>query len=209
MKSVFALSQVPLLPLSGQVLLPGIPQAWRFFDPVHRILICDLLARPAPQRWLALPRIAPGWEDAGDPPLLPIVSAARLLLAHELADGSFHVLVVGDGRWHLDEHASDRPYRQGQLVRMPEPHLTEAERSRVAAVVRRVVHGLVPIGDEVACLLDMTLHPLELVIDRLAALTLVDPDLRQCYLESAGLNERWRLLERVIIACDSERAACN
>lgn len=203
---MLALSAVPLLPLAGQVLLPGLPQAWRFAAPVHRLLIRDLLTRPAAQRWLALPRIAPGWEDENDPPLLPIVSAARLVLAHELADGSFHVLVVGEGRWHLDEQPSGRPYRQGQLVRMPEAPLEGAAQRRVAAAVERLLRGRAAIDDEVACLLDLAQHPPELVLDRLAALTLVDPDLRQRYLESQRLCERLCLLEGVVATGDGGRA---
>ncbi|MCS6971200.1 MAG: LON peptidase substrate-binding domain-containing protein [Planctomycetota bacterium] len=194
---------MPLLPLAGQVLLPGLPTAWLVSDPRYCAAISDLLAQPPAQRWLAFPRIAPGWEcdDGCAPPLLPIVSAARLVHVHALRDGAYHIVVVGDGRWHLDEQPSARPYRVAQLVRLPDMPLDDATVARVRAAVCRLVHRPAAIDDEIACLLDPEQYSPSLVLDRLAALSLVDPDLRQRYLECGSIDERLQLIGGVDSSC--------
>jgi len=194
---VIALDHVPLFPLPGHVLLPGMLVPFHIFEPRYRALVRDLLAKPIEARWLAVPRIMPGSEAAaaGEPPLVQVLSAARLASAHELSDGRFHIAVVGEGRWHLHELSSDRPYRLAQLVRMPEPIMDDELSNRVAGAVRRIIGKRPAITDEVLALLDTTAHKPSVVLDRLAGLTLVDPDLRQRYLEADTACCRLRVLE--------------
>ncbi len=210
MPTVLALDAVPLFPLPGHVLLPGLPVPFNIFEPRYRALVRDLLARPAEERWLAVPRVALGHEAevAGEPPLLPIVAAARLAAANELGDGRFHLVVIGEGRWHLHELASDRPYRLAQLVRMPEPSLDDSLTERVAGAVRRIIGRRPSITEEVAALLDTASHAPTMVLDRLAALSLVDPDLRQRYLEADSGCCRLRVLEGAQ-CCSGEARALN
>jgi Lon protease-like protein len=210
MPAVLALDAVPLFPLPGHVLLPGLPVPFHIFEPRYRALVRDLLAKPAGERWLAIPRIAPGHEAeaAGEPPLLPIVAAARLAAASELGDGRFHIAVIGEGRWHLDEQPGDRPYRQAHLVRMPEPLLDPGMTTRVASAVRRIIGEHPVITDEISALLDVERHGPASVLDRLAALTLVDPDLRQRFLEAESACCRLRVLEGAQ-CCSGEIQALN
>lgn len=207
---MLALDAVPLFPLPGHVLLPGLPVPFHIFEPRYRALVRDLLAKPAGERWLAIPRIAPGFESAasGEPPLVPIVAAARLAAASELGDGRFHIAVVGEGRWHLHEQPGDRPYRQAHLVRMPEPVLDQGMPARVANAVRRIIGDHPAITDEIAGLLDVARHGPGAVLDRLASLTLVDPDLRQRYLEAESACCRLRVLEGAQ-CCSGEIKALN
>lgn len=200
---MLALDAVPLFPLPGHVLLPGLPAPFLIFEPRYRALVRDLLQRPPEARWLAVPRIAPGHEHAaaGAPPLLPVVAAARLAAASELPDGRFHVAVVGEGRWHLHELESGRPYRLAQLVRMPEPAAAPELAARVAAAVRRVLGACPAVSEETLCLLDTHRHDAVAVLDRLAALSLVDPDLRQRYLEAGTADCRLRVLEGAEHCC--------
>lgn len=188
---------VPLFPLPGHVLLPGMTVPFHVFEPRYRALIRDLLAKPAGQRWLAVPRIQPGCEAAaaGEPPLVPIVAAARLASAHELSDGRFHIALVGEGRWRLRELESALPYRTAQLVRLAEPVLGADLSERIAGAVRRILGCRPTITDEILALLDIRRHEPGTVLDRLAALSLVDPDLRQRYLEADSAQCRLRVLE--------------
>ncbi len=192
-----ALDAVPLFPLPGHVLLPGLPVAFHVFEPRYRALVRDLMLRPVEARWLAVPRITPGFEAAaaGEPPLVSIVSAARLASANELSDGRWDIAVIGEGRWHLHEQPSDRPYRQAQLLRMPEPELEGDLNDRVAGAVRRMLGQRPAVTDEVIALLDPSRHEVGAVLDRLAAFSLVDPDLRQRYLEATSGCCRLRVLE--------------
>jgi len=207
---VLALDAVPLFPLPGHVLLPGLPAPFHIFEPRYRALVRDLLARPIAERWLAIPRIVPGFEAdaAGEPPLVPLVAAARLAAASELSDGRFHIAVIGEGRWHLDEQAGDRPYRLAHLVRMPEPVLDPGMTARVGNAVRRIIGEHPAITEEISTLLDVTRHGATVVLDRLAALTLVDPDLRQRYLEAESACCRLRVLEGAQ-CCSGEIQALN
>jgi Lon protease-like protein len=194
---VHELDVVPLFPLPGHVLLPGMAVPFHIFEPRYRALIRDLLAKPAAQRWLAVPRIQPGCEAAaaGEPPLVPIVAAARLASANELGDGRFHIALIAEGRWRLRELESARPYRTAQLVRLAEPVPGVDLSERVAGAVRRVLGSRPTITDEVLALLDTRRHESGTVLDRLAALSLVDPDLRQRYLEADSAHCRLRVLE--------------
>ncbi len=191
------LDAVPLFPLPGHVLLPGLAVPFHIFEPRYRALIHDLLTKPEGRRWLALPRIQPGCEyaAAGEPPLVPIVAAARLASAHELGDGRFHIALIGEGRWRLHELESDRPYRTAQLVRLAEPAPGADLDQRIAGAVRRILGCRPAITEELHALLDTRRHEPGLVLDRLAALTLVDPDLRQRYLEADSAHGRLRVLE--------------
>lgn len=195
--TVDALSDVPLFPLPGHVLLPGLPVPFHIFEPRYRALIGDLLARPAETRWLAVPRIAPGHEGdaAGLPPLVPVVCAARLTGATPLPDGRFLIAVTGEGRWRLREHLSALPYRVANLERRPEPVPAADFAERVAVAVRRHLGPNPAVADEVLGLLDLGRHSATAVLDRLAALSLVDPDLRQRFLEADSPECRLRVLE--------------
>lgn len=63
---------LPLFPLPGHVLLPGLAVPFRIFEPRYRALVRDLLAVRAERRWLAVPCLAPGSDPAADaPPFLP------------------------------------------------------------------------------------------------------------------------------------------
>lgn len=191
-----ALDQVPLFPLPSHVLLPGLPVPFHVFEPRYCALIADLLLQPAEQRWLAIPRIAPGHEAdaAGLPPLVAVVTAARLAAATALPDGRFLIAVVGEGRWRLGEFLTARPYRLARLERLAEPAPPEDFAERVTTAVRRHLGQKPAVAEDLLALLDTGRHPAAAVLDRLAALTLVDPDLRQRFLEAVSAECRLRVL---------------
>jgi Lon protease-like protein len=193
---VDALDQVPLFPLPGHVLLPGLPVPFHIFEPRYRALITDLQELPPERRWLAIPRIALGHEaDAGGlPPLLPVVTAARLVAATPLPDSRFLIAVVGEGRWRLSEFLAARPYRLARLERLAEPPAPADLAERVATAVRRHLGPCPAVAEDVLALLDVCRHPPAEVLDRLASLTLVDPDLRQRFLEAVSAECRLRVL---------------
>ncbi len=197
MRPVHALDAVPLFPLPGHVLLPGLPVPFLIFEPRYRALVSDLMALPPAARWLAVPRITPGFEGAaaGEPPVVSIVSAARLANARELPDGLWQIAVIGEGRWYLHEQPSERPYRRAQLLRRPEPTFTPDLTDRIGGAVRRLLGLRSAVTDEVIALLDPGRHEPNVVLDRLASLCLVDPDLRQRYLEAESPCCRMRVIE--------------
>lgn len=190
------LAEVPLFPLPGHVLLPGLAVPFHIFEPRYRALIADLQEQPSERRWLAIPRIAPGHEtDAGGlPPVVPVVTAARLAAVTVLPDGRYLIAVVGEGRWRLSEFLTGRPYRLARLERLAEPPPPEDLADRVATAVRRHLGPSPAVAEDILALLDAGCQPPAAVLDRLAALTLVDPDLRQSYLEAVSAECRLRIL---------------
>jgi Lon protease-like protein len=189
-------TQVPLFPLPGHVLLPGLPVPFHVFEPRYRALVDDLMRRPAAERLLAVPRIQPGHEGeaAAAPPLCPVVSLARLVSAAPLPDGRWLIAVMGDGRWRLGEEPSSRPYRQARLDPLPELPAPADLRGRLDLVAQRVLGRRAGLPDDLRGLLDPTAHPPGVVLDRIGALTLVDPDLRQRFLEATSPVCRLRIL---------------
>lgn len=198
-----ALTSVPLFPLAGHVLLPGLPVPFHVFEPRYRALVRDLLELPPAERWLAVPRIQPGHETeaASRPPICDVVSAARLAAATPLPDGRFLIAVVGDGRWRLRERLSPHPYRIADLERMLETEPEADMPAKVAGAVRRHLGSSPAVAEDILALLDPERHPAVAVLDRLAGLTLVDPDLRQRYLETASPCCRLRVLEGAESRC--------
>jgi Lon protease-like protein len=204
---VQALTEVPLFPLPGHVLLPGLVTPFHIFEPRYRTLIRDVSGRADGQRFFAVPRIKPGYETAaaGAPPLVEVVTLAHLVDCHELPDGRFVVAVVGEGRWRLTEQPSPRAYRLARLQRMPEPPLDFDMAERLAACVRRVIGVGRAVPEDMLALLDIDSNGPGVVLDRLAALTLVDPDLRQRYLDTISPCCRLRVLE----GAESSHASCS
>lgn len=190
------LVDVPLFPLPGHVLLPGLPVPFHIFEPRYRALVADVLERRPAERWLAVPRILPGFEAAaaGAPPLVEVVAAARLAMASQLPDGRYLIAVVGEGRWRLTETAGDRPYRLARLERLADPPVDGGLAERIAAAVHRAFGAAPAVPDDVMTLLDTALHDPAVVLDRLAGLTLIDPDLRQRFLEATTPGCRLRVL---------------
>lgn len=187
---------VPLFPLPGHVLLPGLPTPFHIFEPRYRSLITDLQQLPVAERWLAVPRVLPGFEVAagGAPPLVTTVTAARLAATTELPDGRYLVAVVGEGRWRLTETPSTRPYRLARLDRLPDVPQNHDFVERVAGAVVSALGARPAVPEDVLALLDTQRHDPGLVLDRLAALTLVDPELRQRFLEANSVGCRLRVL---------------
>lgn len=116
---------VPVFPLPDHVLLPGIASPYRIFEPRYREMIEHLLSLAPAARWLAIPRLAPGWEAdyEGRPPFVPIATVVRLDECKRNADGTFHIVVDEGVRCRLEEADSDRSFRFARVEPWPDlPH---------------------------------------------------------------------------------------
>ncbi|MBA3708010.1 MAG: LON peptidase substrate-binding domain-containing protein [Planctomycetes bacterium] len=195
--------QMPLFPLPDHVLLPGVPAPYRVFEPRYRALVRDLLEIAPEQRWLAMPRLAMGWEAdyADSPAFLPMASASLVTRIEPAADGQFHILVLGQVRVRLTEIPSSRPYRLASAEVVDD--LTAAGEDATASM-RRLLGHLTALGDridlppeECARLLAAEDGHAQLV-DRLASLLLAKADDRQDVLESRYLPQRIAIIERTL-----------
>lgn len=196
---------LPLFPLPDQVLLPGVPAPFRIFEPRYCALIADLKQLPEDERWLAIPRLARGWEDdyEGTPAFCPVVAPARLVHVRDLAEGQYLIVVQGEGRAWLSEESSHRPYRIARRKPLPDepaeiPAATLAGSidhliTRVRLLARRNGAAAEQI-DQLAA----AIGPGPELIERLAAVLITEPDVRQSYLECLTPDGRVTLFRQVV-----------
>lgn len=196
---------LPLFPLPDQVLLPGVPTPFRIFEPRYLALIADLKQLPEDQRWLAVPRLARGWEDdyEGNPAFHSVVAPARLVHVRDLAQGQYLIVAQGEGRAVLSEETSHLPYRIARSEHLPdEPAemsattlVTATDRllSRVRLLARRNGAAAEQI-DQLAA----AVGPGPELIERLAAVLITEPDVRQAYLECRTPDGRVTLFRQVV-----------
>lgn len=198
-------TRLPLFPLPDHVLLIGVPAAFRVFEPRYRALVEDLLRLPEDERWLAIPRLLPGWQQdyEASPAFSPIAAAAVARRIEAQPDGQFHLLVEGVERCRLVEVPTAGPYRWADAEPLPDL----AEPAAVSAnAMRTLLAALARLGDriqlsaaEAEAMLALP-HGRERLVDRIAAVVLATPDSRQALLESRCLSQRAVLLESALLA---------
>ena len=105
---------VPVFPLPNQWLFPRTVRPLHVFEPRYRQLIEDSLDGPGRLVWGT---VVEGHEPelAGAPPIHPIAGLGEIGRHEKLADGRFHVFLVGLGRVRVREVESDHPYRQVEV----------------------------------------------------------------------------------------------
>jgi Lon protease-like protein len=201
---------LPLFPLPDHVLLPGMPVPLRVFEPRYQALVADLAALPEDRRWLAVPRLAEGWQSdyEGRPPFLPVAAAARVRQIRALDDGHSLIVVEGIARCRLSEIPSALPYRMARCVALPDEsydHDAAAYAEAVNAVVGRVRHLARRVGeggDQLATWMGGAAVE-DGLVDRLAAALISDPDLRQRYLECRDPSLRVALFSKLVASLPS------
>ena len=120
--------RVPLFPLPEHVFLPGVPAPYRIFEPRYRALVRDLLKCAPAERFLAIPRLRPGWrpEEYGAAPAFdPIATLGQVVHCAPLPGGEFQIVVEGRWRTELIELPSPHPYR----LASPRPYTDDPERA--------------------------------------------------------------------------------
>jgi Lon protease-like protein len=193
--------RLPLFPLPDHVLLPGLAVPFRIFEPRYRALFSDLLDKDPTERWLAVPRLAPGWQAdyQGQPPIHPVAAAALLLRADHHPDGDLHIVVEGHARCRLEEFPSDHPYRWAR------PHLLPAAADPAAfadlvddlatlpelsAIWGRLAAAIPPAHDAEGWMR---------LLDIIGGLLIADPDRRQDLLECPTLAGRAAVVRGEIV----------
>jgi Lon protease-like protein len=192
-----ALRRMPLFPLPNVVLFPHALLPLHIFEERYRALTRDILAGA---RFLVVSLIAPeSREDDERPPVLPIAGVGEVVMAHELPDGRFNLVVRGRARVHIDEELySDRPYRLVSASVVPDLPATDAtELGDADQALRALVGQLADAVPEMSELLRQMVvdgeTPAELV-DAVASALIMDPGLRQVLLETRDVGRR---IERV------------
>ena len=191
------LRRLPLFPLPSAVLFPHALLPLHIFEDRYREMTRDILSGA---RCLAIGLIAPGASPEDERlAVLPIAGVGEVVMAHELPDGRFNLVVRGRARVRIDEElASDRPYRLVSATQLPDlpitnpAEVTDADQT-LRALIGRLAEALPEGGELLRQVVAAQESPAELV-DGVASALIVDPVLRQRLLETRDVGQR---LERV------------
>ena len=192
-----SLRRLPLFPLPNAVLFPHALLPLHIFEERYRVMMRDVLTGT---RFLAIGLLMP---DAGAdeelPSVQPIAGVGEVVMAHELPDGRFNLVVRGRARVELQEElTSEEPYRvivanvRADLAVTQPRELADADQS-LRALVGRLADSIPDGGELLRQVVASQATPAELA-DVLAAALVVDVQKRQRLLESRDLVKR---IERV------------
>lgn len=217
-ESVFgsALSRLPLFPLPNVVLFPHALLPLHIFEERYKAMARDVLAG---SHFLAISLIAAGQpepdpadQESYRPAVQRIAGVGEVVMAHELPDGRFNLVVRGRARISIDDElVSDRPYRLVAATALSDLPVTDARELRDADQSLRALIGhladAIPDGGE---LLEQVVAaqetPSELV-DVVAAALIVDPGLRQRLLEMRDVAKRIERVSAEVVAMTSRIAS--
>ncbi len=104
-----------LFPLPNLVMFPHVMQPLHIFEPRYREMLEDSLAD---DRLIAMTTLKPGWEKdyEGRPPMFSYGCIGRVTTSHQLADGTYNVLLLGLSRIKLlGEVDSGRLFRTAKV----------------------------------------------------------------------------------------------
>lgn len=129
---------LPMFPL-GTVLFPHVGLPLRVFEPRYRQLVLDCLEG---DNTFGVVLIERGSEVGGGDTRFDIGTAARIVDAEPLADGTWAVTAVGVERLRVVTWAGDGPYPRAVVERLPDPPGSESEARAVRDVVGRLRRSL-------------------------------------------------------------------
>lgn len=114
--------ELPIFPLTGVVLFPGVQAPLHIFEPRYREMTAAALG--GSQR-IGMAVIPPehAHETAGDPPLHPVGCAGTICGAQKLPDGRYNLVLQGTERFRIldePERPADRLYRLARVELLPD-----------------------------------------------------------------------------------------
>jgi len=103
-------SPVPVFPLPGVFLFPGQLLPLHVFEPRYRQMVADLLDGPG---YLVVGTVRGADVASSDqvPAVLPVAGLGEIARHERLADGRYHIWLLGRARVRIDELPSNRQYR--------------------------------------------------------------------------------------------------
>jgi Lon protease-like protein len=202
-----ALRRLPMFPLPNVVLFPHALLPLHIFEDRYQALARDVLAG---HHYLAISLLtSPEDADSLDrPPVQRIAGVGEVVMAHELPDGRFNLVVRGRARVRIDDELdSDRPYRIISATELPDlPAADPAELRDADQSLRALVGQLadsIPEGGELLRQVVVSQETPSELVDVLAAALVVDPTLRQRLLETRDVLKRIERVSGEVVAMTS------
>jgi Lon protease-like protein len=123
-------SPVPLFPLPGVFLYPAQVLPLHVFEPRYRQMVEDSLDGPGR---LVIGTIVDNTEP---PSVLPVAGFGEIVRHEKLADGRFHVWLLGLARVQIAEADSDRLYRKVHCLPFEEVQADPGEARQLKSQLR-------------------------------------------------------------------------
>jgi len=205
-----ALTRMPLFPLPNVVLFPQASLRLHIFEERYRALTRDILNG---ERFLAMGLIVESASPSDERPAVePIAGVGEVVMAHELPDGRFNLVVRGHTRVRIDEElASDRPYRLVSATVLPDVPVADRREVRDAEQALRVLIGqladAIPEGGEPLRQIVAGLETPEALANVAAAELIADVSVRQRLLETRDVGRRLERVTAEIVAMTARLAA--
>jgi len=184
--------RLPIFPLAGAILFPGLQLPLHIFEPRYRSLVGSALAR---DRRIAM--IQPQTEEEGAP-LYAIGCVGLIGEVEALHDGRYNIVLEGEARVRvLRELDVATPFRQVEAELLTEPEdesLSPAERASFERESRRFadLQGYAIDWDSVERLDDVAL------INGVSQIAPFDAASKQALLEARDLRTRCELLVQLM-----------
>ena len=180
--------RLPIFPLPGAILFPGLQLPLHVFEPRYRELVGNALAK---DRRIAMIQPQRSSERA---PLYEVGCVGRIGDVEALEDGRYNIVLDGEARFRvLRELEVTTPFRQVEAELLDEPEdevLSSVERAGFEFEARRFadMQGYSVDWDSVSRLDDETL------INGVAQIAPFDPASKQALLEAANLRDRCEVM---------------
>jgi Lon protease-like protein len=199
-----ALRRLPLFPLEDVVLFPHSMIPLHIFEARYRKMVRDVLES---NRLIAisLQLEKESLEEDGPPRVAEVASVGELVLAQELPDGRFNLVVRGRARIRIDQELpSDEPYRLIAAHEIPDDPSTEAsEIGEADTALRALVTGLaesIPDGGDLLKHVAAAQDTPAALANVIAASLVADAMTRQRLLETTDVFERLEQLSTEVVA---------
>jgi Lon protease-like protein len=185
-------TRLPIFPLSGAILFPGLQLPLHIFEPRYRSLVGHALAR---DRRIAMIQPQQAFEKA---PLFEVGCLGRISDVEALEDGRYNIVLEGERRFRvLRELTVKTPYRQVEAELLDEPGdeaLSAIERASFEIEARKFAdaQGYAIDWDSVERLDDASL------INGVSQIAPFDAASKQALLEASNLAERCELLVQLM-----------
>lgn len=204
---------VPVFPLPGMVLFPGVQLPLHVFELRYRTMVREALSG---ERLIALALLVPGWEADyhGSPEFHPLGTVARIDEVTWLPDDCYHLRLLGLARARLGRPVREFPYRAVRAYPLPQEPFSEDD-----ALVQLERRALVEAGIRCARLAEAAGEPpvtidetlgFEPLVNTLCMGLAVPPDERLALLGMDSVLERARrareLMEEQLLHADRREA---
>lgn len=187
-----AAQRLPIFPLSGAILFPGLQLPLHIFEPRYRELVSDALAR---DRRIGMIQPQSRGETA---PLFAIGCVGKIGEVEALDDGRYNIVLEGEARFRLlREIEVGTPYRQveGELLSDADDEvLSSAERASFEREARRFASAQgYSVDWESVERLDDTM-----LVNGVSQIAPFDAAAKQALLEAPDLGTRCELLVQLM-----------